>query len=136
MTAAVDTGFNLSDRDRRRLAGVHPHLVRVVEQAAEQTNDVFMVVEGLRTLKRQQDLLKVGASRTLNSRHITGHAVDLAPVLDNGEIPWGQWDRFESLAATLKAAALYLKVPLEWGGDWPKFRDGPHFQLPHDQYPG
>jgi peptidoglycan L-alanyl-D-glutamate endopeptidase CwlK len=81
-----------------------------------------------------QKLLKAkGASRTLRSRHLTGHAVDLA-VSVRGQIRW-DWPLYAKLAKAMKAAAKAEKVPLEWGGDWTSFKDGPHFQLPWAKYP-
>ncbi len=132
---AIETGFDLSVRDEGRLKGVHPDLVRLVREAAKFSTERFIVVEGLRTEQRQRQLVREGASRTMNSRHLTGHAVDLAPILGDKSIPWNQWWRFEALAETVKRAARHINVPIEWGGDWPKFKDGPHFQLPRDRYP-
>ena len=131
----------LLPRDRKALAGVHPDLVRVVEIARASTP--FIVVEGLRTLDRQRQLVAQGRSQTLNSRHITGHAVDLAPwldrdrdrVVDADEIPWASFATFRTMADVVLAAARQAGVPLEWGGNWPSFRDGPHFQLPFAAYP-
>ncbi len=123
--------MTLNARSEKNLDGVHPDLVRVVRAAAA-THD-FVVTEGLRTRKRQAELVAAGASRTMNSRHLTGHAVDLAVVV-NEEIRW-DWPLYGKLAAGMKAAASRLAVPIEWGGDWRSFRDGPHFQLPWAQYP-
>jgi peptidoglycan L-alanyl-D-glutamate endopeptidase CwlK len=119
----------LTDRDRRRLAGVHPDLVRVVERAASMIDEPFFVVlEGLRTEARQRELLAAGASRTMKSRHLTGHAVDLGAVV-GGEVRW-DWPLYNRLAEVVKGAAELERVKVEWGGDWPRFRDGPHWQLP------
>ncbi len=131
--------FSLSKSDRLKLKGVHPDLVAVVERAAELSDRPFRVLEGLRTLERQRTLKAKGASKTLNSRHIKaangfGHAVDIAP-LDGGMVSWA-WPLYTPMAKVMKQAARELGVPLEWGGDWVKFRDGPHFQLPWKQYPG
>lgn len=132
---AIETGFDLSARDKARLKALHPDLVRVVEAAAQFARDRFMVIEGLRTEARQKQLVRDGASRTMNSRHLTGHAVDLAPLLADRSIPWNQWWRFAEMAEDVKRAAQHVGVPIEWGGDWPRFKDGPHFQLPRDNYP-
>jgi peptidoglycan L-alanyl-D-glutamate endopeptidase CwlK len=126
-------GYTFSARSEQRLAGVHPDLVRVVRRAITLSEVDFAVIEGLRTADRQAELLKAGASTTLNSRHITGHAIDLAPFI-GGEIRW-DWPPFHRIAAAMKAAALLERVPIEWGGDWARFRDGPHFQLPRKAYP-
>lgn len=129
----------LTDRDRLRLAGVHPDLVRVVERA--RLAAPFIVVEGLRTKERQAKLVAAGASRTMNSRHLTGHAVDLAYWLDDGdglpeagEVRW-DWPLAAKIAAAMKSAAAEEGVALVWGGDWASFPDGPHFELSRRTYP-
>lgn len=127
------TGFRLSDRSRGRLRGVHPDLVRVVERAIQITEVDFTVTEGLRNEKRQRELVAAGASKTMRSRHLTGHAVDLAAMV-GGSVRW-DWPLYHKLAAAMKTAAAELGVPLEWGGDWRTFKDGPHFQLPWKEYP-
>lgn len=123
----------LGSKSIQRLAGVHPDLVRVVRAAAMASDLDFCVLEGLRTLDRQKQLLAQGATTTLKSRHLTGHAVDLA-AMSGGEIRW-DWPLYHKLAVVIKAAAKVEKVPLEWGGDWRKFKDGPHWQLPWAKYP-
>jgi peptidoglycan L-alanyl-D-glutamate endopeptidase CwlK len=123
----------LDARSRKRLEGVHPDLVRVIEAADEMTPLEFIVTEGVRTLARQQQLVAAGASKTLKSRHLTGHAVDLA-VKVNGEIRW-DWPLYGRLAGVVKEAAAKLGIAIEWGGDWRSFKDGPHFQLPVAKYP-
>lgn len=125
--------FALSPRSRSRLLGVHPDLIRVVESAILVSPLDFMVVEGRRDKTRQAALVKAGLSRTMNSRHLTGHAVDLA-VLLNGEVRW-DWPGYRILAKMMKETAAKLGIPLEWGGDWKTFPDGPHFQLPFASYP-
>ena len=129
----------LLDRDRLRLAGLHPDLVRVVERA--RLAAPFIVVEGLRSRERQERLVAIGASRTLASRHLTGHAVDLAYWLDDGdgapkagEVRW-DWPLAQKIAAAMKAAAASEGVALAWGGDWKSFPDGPHFELNRRVYP-
>jgi peptidoglycan L-alanyl-D-glutamate endopeptidase CwlK len=125
--------YKLGSRSRKRLEGVHPDLVRVVERAISLTPLDFTVLEGLRTLERQKQLKAQGATRTLNSRHLTGHAVDLAPFVD-GEVRW-DWPLYHRLAKFVKQAAAELGVPIEWGGNWRSFKDGPHWQLPWKDYP-
>ena len=124
--------ITLGSRSLMRLEGVHPDLVRVVKRTAASSDLDFTVLEGLRTEARQRQLFKEGASKTLNSRHLTGHAVDLAPMLD-GKVSW-DWPLYHRLAKIVKAAAAAENVPLQWGGDW-RFKDGPHWELPWKQYP-
>jgi peptidoglycan L-alanyl-D-glutamate endopeptidase CwlK len=125
--------MSLTARCGQRLAGVHPDLVRVVERAAAD-GARFRVTEGLRTMDRQAELVRAGKSQTMRSRHLTGHAVDLAALDEAGKITWDK-DAYEPLAAQVKAAAACEGVPIEWGGDWKSFFDGPHWQLPWDRYP-
>lgn len=120
-------------RSERNLKGVHPDLVRVVRRAAEDSGMDFIVTEGLRTLERQKQLKAAGASKTLKSRHLTGHAVDVAIQLD-GKVRW-DWPLYAKFAKAMKAAARAEKVSIEWGGDWKSFRDGPHYQLLWAKYP-
>ena len=123
----------LGARSLSRLEGVHPDLVRVVKKAAAMSDLDFTVLEGLRTQERQKELMANGATKTMNSRHLTGHAVDLAPML-GGKISW-DWPLYNRLAKIVKAAAAAENVPITWGGDWRTFKDGPHWELPWKQYP-
>jgi peptidoglycan L-alanyl-D-glutamate endopeptidase CwlK len=125
--------FKLSQKSIDRLSGVHQDLVDVVKRAIEITEVDFAVLEGVRSVARQEQLVKAGASQTMKSRHITGHAVDLGAYV-NGSVRW-DWPLYDKIALAMKAAAIELQVSIEWGGDWRTFKDGPHFQLTWDQYP-
>lgn len=125
--------FTLSKKSRDRLAGVHPDLVKVVERAIEITEIDFAVLEGVRSKTRQEQLVKAGASQTMKSRHLTGHAVDLGAYVA-GSVRW-DWPLYHKLAVAVKQAATELQIPIEWGGDWTTFKDGPHWQLPWKEYP-
>ena len=125
--------YKLGPRSQMRLKGVHPDLVKVVERAIEVTTVDFTVLEGLRDPARQKVLVDSGASQTLNSRHITGHAVDLGAWVDN-QVDWS-WPLYSQIAKAMKTASQELGIPIEWGGDWKSFKDGPHFQLPRKAYP-
>jgi peptidoglycan LD-endopeptidase CwlK len=125
--------ITLGSRSLSRLEGVHSDLVRVVKKAAAMSSLDFTVLEGLRTKARQQQLFQNGATKTMNSRHLNGHAVDLAPMI-GGTVSW-DWPLYHKLAAIVKAAAVAEGVPIEWGGDWRSFKDGPHWQLPWSKYP-
>jgi len=124
--------FKLSQKSLDRLSGVHPDLVAVVKRAIEITEVDFAVLEGVRSLARQEQLYAAKATTTMNSRHLTGHAVDLGAYV--GQIRW-DWPLYDRIALAMKAAALELQVAIEWGGDWKKFKDGPHFELTWEEYP-
>ena len=152
--------YSLGATSRDRLKGVHPDLVRVVERAIRVTPVDFTVLEGLRTKARQAQLVKAGASKTMDSRHITGHAVDLGAWI-GGAVRW-DGPLYYSLAAAMQRAARELNIPIVWGGVWDRrlnelpddieaavaasvrrrkdagrsaFIDGPHFELQKAAYP-
>jgi peptidoglycan L-alanyl-D-glutamate endopeptidase CwlK len=123
----------MNQRSVKNLQGVHPDLVSVIYRANELDPDSFVVIEGLRTHYRQAELFARKATRTMKSRHLTGHAVDLMALV-NGEGRW-DWPLYAEIAKTVKEAARIEGVPIAWGGDWTSFKDGPHFELPHNKYP-
>lgn len=139
----------LGQRSLSRLEGVHPDLVRVVKKAATLSDLDFTVLEGLRTVERQKQLMKQGATRTMNSRHITGHAVDLGAMI-GGTVRW-DWALYIKLAEVMRSASISENVPIRWGGTWKllsdikgpitakvlsrSFPDGPHQELPRSVYP-
>lgn len=123
----------MTPRCHQRVRGVHSDLVRVAQLAYELSPVKFIITEGLRTVDRQRELLRAGASRTMNSRHITGHALDVAALVD-GRVRW-DWPLYRQIADAFKQAAAQLGVPIVWGGDWRTFKDGPHFELDRRHYP-
>lgn len=125
--------FRYSARSRARMKGVHPALVAVMEAAIGRSPVDFLITEGLRTPARQAALVRAGASRTLKSRHLTGHAVDVAALVD-GKIRW-DWPLYPRIAEAVKAAAAEQGTAIVWGGDWPTLRDGPHFELDRRVFP-
>lgn len=153
------SGFRLSQRSLDRLDGVHPDLVRVVKRAIGLTEVDFAILEGKRSRDRQHKLFRSGASQTMNSRHLTGHAVDLGAWID-GAVRW-DWPPYYRIAEAVRQAAVAEGVPLVWGAAWGRlltdfdtaeaasdsyvderraaggrpFLDGPHYELPWDAYP-
>jgi len=137
--------YRLSQRSRNNLSGVDPRLVAVTKRAIEITQQDFSVIEGVRSYQRQKQLFAEKRSFTMNSRHLTGHAVDLVDY----PITW-DWDNFYPIADAMIQAAKELDVPLRWGGNWQvkdvrnwngsakelneaytgNFHDGPHFEIP------
>ena len=125
--------YKFSLRSKWRMRGIHPDLRAVMDRAIQITPIDFTVLEGLRSVDRQEQLVSSGASKTMNSRHLTGHAIDIAPLL-NGKVSW-DWPLYYPLADAVKLAAKEKNIPIEWGGDWRTFKDGPHWQLPWKEYP-
>jgi peptidoglycan L-alanyl-D-glutamate endopeptidase CwlK len=125
--------FILSQRSVDKLRGVHPDLVRVVHRAIQLTPIDFGITCGTRSQEEQRRLVAEGKSRTMNSRHLTGHAVDFVALI-NGRASW-DFKHYSEIAQAFKHAALELGIAIVWGGDWPKFRDGPHIELDRRVYP-
>ena len=130
--------MKLSAKDNERLKRAHPDLAKVIRKAAEITEVPFTILQSDRTLAQQKENVRKGVSKTLKSRHLISsdgyvRAVDIAP-LDGGKASFA-WPLYHKLAPFVKRAAKEVGVPIEWGGDWKSFKDGPHWQLPWKQYP-
>jgi len=135
--------FRLSPTSKRHLIGVHPDLVAVVERAILITPVDFRVNEGLRTVARQKQLVAAGASQTMNSRHLTGHAVDLVAMV--GKLIRWDWPLYYPIAEAMKQTTRECGISVRWGGNWKslattpspitaaslhkQFPDGPHFEI-------
>lgn len=122
----------MNAKSHRLLNSVHSELALLMTSAERDSPVHFEITEGLRTQERQAQLLKAGASRTMNSRHLTGHAVDIVCLVD-GEVRW-DWPLYERVAEHIKRVAEQMDVDIIWGGDW-RMRDGPHYELDRDRYP-
>jgi peptidoglycan L-alanyl-D-glutamate endopeptidase CwlK len=125
--------FSFGKRSLERLKGVHPDLVKVMKRAIGCSTIDFTVLEGVRTLETQKKYYAAGATRTMNSRHLTGHAVDIAPIID-GKVRW-DWPLYHQIAKVVDKAAEEEGVKLTWGGRWRTFKDGPHWELDWKAYP-
>ena len=122
----------LTERSLINMRGIHPDLERVIKNT--KTPHKFVITEGIRDGVRQAQLLKAKKSTTMNSRHLTGHAVDFAVFDEAGKVTW-DWPYYAANAKAFKDTAGRLGVPIEWGGDWKSIKDGTHLQLPWAQYP-
>ena len=119
--------FKLSKKSLTKLEEVHPHMQELVKAAIELSPIDFGISEGLRTKERQQLLYDQGKSQILNSRHLTGHAVDVYAWKD-GAVSWDFSD-YEIINGVFSHASVRLNIPYIWGGSWKTFKDGPHFEL-------
>jgi peptidoglycan LD-endopeptidase CwlK len=109
-------GFKLSERSLKNLEGVRPELIEVVNFAIQVTRIDFGVTEGLRTVDRQRELVASGASQTMNSKHIKGHAVDLMAYIGT-RASW-ELNLYDDIADAMRLGALEVGVPLVWGAAW------------------
>jgi peptidoglycan L-alanyl-D-glutamate endopeptidase CwlK len=108
--------FTLSKRSHDRLFGVDPRLVAVVNTAIGITKVDFGVTEGLRTEETQRRYVDAGKSQTMNSKHLTGEAVDLVAYV-NGVVSW-ELNLYDDIADAMKIAAIEHDLPLRWGAAW------------------
>lgn len=152
--------FSLGRSSLNELRGVNPALVAVVQRAIQISVQDFAVHDGTRTLAEQQKNVAAGVAQTMDSRHLTGHAVDLVPYV-NGKLRW-EWPPIYVIADAVRIAARELQTPIRWGGAWDvdfttsdaspedlvhdyvarrkrqglrAFIDGPHYELPKAQFP-
>jgi len=128
----------MDTRTERNLKAVHPDLAKVFRLAYSRAKVLPVITSQPRTIAEQRMLVKKGASTTMHSRHLASkdgfvRAFDICFLID-GKMRW-DWPLYKTFADLMKAAGKELKISVEWGGDWVRFRDGPHFQLPWKQYP-
>lgn len=134
-----------------KLEGVKDELADIIREASRRSSIPFTVIEGVRSAARQAQLVANGASKTRDSRHLTGHAADLwpldpvtgKPLPSDAAFPKGSkaakdasarlWADLRAIAAVIKQVAKERGVLIEWGGDWGW--DAPHFQLNRAAYP-
>ena len=124
--------YSFSQRSKDRLKGVHPDLVKVMEEAIKESPLDFGITEGLRTLERQKELFESGKSQTMNSRHLRGLAVDIAIFIDGT----ANWDlkNYRIVTDHIKTVSKKLGIPIQCGIDWVSFVDGPHIELHRSKY--
>lgn len=152
------SGFRWGQRSLDRLGGCHADIRRVADAALASSPFDLTVVTGFRKQAEQDEAFRVGRSKLRwpdskhNHRDVLGDpcslAVDLAPYLQPGWIPWGSKEEhghtiaqqlryWDILAGVVLGAAESLHIPMRWGGDWNRngilvdqtFHDLPHFEL-------
>ena len=125
--------YKLSKTSYDNMSGIHPDLVKVVEAAITITHVDFAITEGLRTVDRESAMVAEGKPQTMHSRHLTGHAVDVAAIVD-GTVSWEE-KYYSQIANAMLGASASLKIPLIWGGSWRTLKDLCHFELNRKFYP-
>lgn len=125
--------YTLNERSIKNLKGVNIDLVEVVKKALEITAMEFTVVEGLRTVERQKQMVAEGKSKTMNSYHIPnefgGRAVDLYPSPGGKVNVSAPATDYKAIADAMNKAAQELGIKITWGGSWKTFIDMPHHQI-------
>lgn len=127
--ADMVTPIAFNPRSEALLAEVNPLLAALMRRVEARMPDAFEITEGMRSPDRQRRLVAEGKSQTLNSRHLSGNAVDIAAMGPDGQITW-DFDAYGPIAAVAKEEASAMGIPdFVWGGDWRTLRDGVHFQI-------
>lgn len=124
--------FKWSRRSLRELEGIHPDLRKVTDLALKLSPVDFIITDGLRTIEEQRAYVARGASKTMRSRHLTGHAVDFVAYVDR-KVTYN-YKYMKQIADAFKEAAAQLSIPIDWGGDWKSFKDTPHVELNRKVY--
>lgn len=123
-------------RTQGNLSEVHPDLQAVAARAIELCKERgldFICTDGHRTVEEQRHFVATGKSKTMNSRHLGGLAIDVV-AYKNGRCDY-VWEDQKELWEVFKEAADELDIPIEWGGNWKNFKDTPHIQLSKERYP-
>lgn len=124
--------YNFGAKSLERLSTVHPDLQRLFKEAITNSPYDFSITEGVRSQERQKELVAAKKSTTMNSRHLTGKAVDIAVFVD-GKITW-DIRAYKAVADHVKTISKLMNIPIIWGGDWKSFIDGPHYELDRKVY--
>lgn len=114
--APLNSGFKFGKVSEDNLATVKPRLQVFARELLRRSPVDFRVIEGLRSIERQRSLFNSGASQTMNSRHLTGDAIDLVAWID-GEPDW-DWDNVFAISAHAPAAAQAAGLKVRWGAAW------------------
>ena len=120
---------SFSKRSMLALAGVKADVKELAYLALKKTTVDFVVVEGLRTIETQKEYVAKGVSKTMNSKHLTGDAIDFYPFYDGKLQLNAPAKKFKAVADAFKEAAKEMKLVIEWGGDWKNGWDKPHIQV-------
>ena len=124
--------FALSKTSIARLRTCDERLQHILAVAILVTDIDFTVVQGHRGEEEQNHYYDTGKSqlRWPESKHNKEPSlgVDVCPYVD-GKLDWYNIKNFEYLANLFKEIAERQDVDLIWGGDWPNFKDRPHFQI-------
>ena len=108
--------FKLSSRSLGRLDGVDEKLSNVVKKAIGYSTVDFGVLQGLRSVEEQKELVARGLSKTMKSKHLEGRAVDLMAYV-GGRGCW-ELNVYDEIADAMKEGAIKVDVAVRWGAAW------------------
>ena len=137
--------FKYSTKSLERLETCDERLQFIMHEALKLQLVDITIIEGHRTLERQQELFNTVLPDGTRLTQIDGitdigkhndnpsRAVDAAPY----PIAWNDSGRFCMFAGLVLSIAKSNDIPMRWGGDWDRdfstldhnFFDGPHFEL-------
>ena len=131
--------YKFSSKSKAKLNTCHPDIVKICNELIKMMD--VTVLEGVRTKEQQEEYVRTGKSKTLNSKHLKqadgySHAVDLAPY----PIDWNDGQRFAYMQGMIRGIAQQLGIKVRSGIDWDvdgetkdhTFFDGPHFEIKLD----
>lgn len=127
-------------RSKKKRETLHPKLQKIVDEAIKHVD--FSILEGVRTVERQKELVATGKSKTMKSKHLpikSGIYKGKSRAMDAMKYPidWDNWQRNYLFAGYILGVANSLGIKLRLGADWDgdfttkdqSFHDLPHFEL-------
>ncbi|MFA5299697.1 MAG: M15 family metallopeptidase [Lutibacter sp.] len=126
--------FELSKKSLKHLEGVEPSLIDFIKECIKDSPHDFGIPEsgGVRTPEHQHSLYLGGFSLcdgyNRKSKHQTGKAFDIYAYV-NGKASWNT-AYLTQIGQHIKKKAQDLNFPIVWGGDFKKFKDLPHYEMP------
>lgn len=112
----MTTEFRFSKRSLDVLNTVDQRLYDLANRALLYSEIDFGVISGLRTKQEQEHLMAIGASKTMNSKHLTGHAIDIMAWIDGR--PCWEVGPYRLIHPAFEVAAHEIELPIKWGGEW------------------
>jgi peptidoglycan L-alanyl-D-glutamate endopeptidase CwlK len=128
--------YKYSRKSLDRLNTCHPDLQKIMKELIKLMD--VTIIEGERSKEKQEELVRTGMSKTLNSKHLKqsdgySHAVDAAPY----PIDWNDREGFAYMQGMIRGIAHMMNIEVRSGIDWDadgkikdhSFFDGPHVEL-------
>tara|TARA_Y100001972_G_C7586409_1_gene294042 strand:- start:227 stop:664 length:438 start_codon:yes stop_codon:yes gene_type:complete len=128
----LSMNFKFGKSSEEKLQTVRPELADVARKALELSSIDFGITEGLRSEQKQKQLVSEGASKTMKSKHLTGHAIDIVCYAD-GKITW-DLEHYQTAAYAFGLASKELDVQIRWGGNWSGYKTGDFKLDPNNKF--